>query len=64
MRPRRVMILDLATKGPTNSLFARGMNQILANIMPQAICGFVRCRGNAHCLRAVEMARRKRKARR
>ncbi|MFZ1747271.1 MAG: hypothetical protein WBO24_15165 [Nitrospirales bacterium] len=37
MRPRRVTILDLVTKGPTNSLYARVMNQNLASIMPQVV---------------------------
>lgn len=37
MRPRRVTILDLVTKGPTHSLYARVMNQNLASIMPQVV---------------------------
>ena len=37
MRPLRVTILDLVTKGPTNSLYARVMNQNLASIMPQVV---------------------------
>ena len=37
MRRLRVTILDLVTKGPTNSLFARVMNQNLASIMPQVV---------------------------
>ena len=37
MRPLRVTIIDLVTKGPTNSLYARVMNQNLASIMPQVV---------------------------
>ena len=37
MRPLRVTILDLVTKGPTNSLYAKVMNQNLASIMPQVV---------------------------
>jgi len=37
MRSLRVTILDLVTKGPTNSLYARVMNQNLASIMPQVV---------------------------
>ncbi len=37
MRPRRVTILDLVTKGPTNALYARVMNPNLASIMPQVV---------------------------
>lgn len=37
MRPLRVGILDLVTKSPTRSLWARVMHPNLASIMPQAI---------------------------
>jgi len=37
MRRLRVTILDLVTRGPTSSLFARAMNPNLASIMPQVI---------------------------
>ncbi len=37
MRPRRVGIIDLVTKGPTKALYARVMNANLASIMPQVI---------------------------
>ncbi len=37
MRPLRVTIIDLVTKGPTDSLYARVMNQNLASIMPQVV---------------------------
>ena len=37
MRPLRVTIIDLVTKGPTKSLYARMMNQNLASIMPQVV---------------------------
>ena len=51
MRPRRVMILDLVTKGPTNSLYARVMNHNLASIMPQVIA--VWCEELGHQVRFV-----------
>ena len=37
MRRRRVAILDLLEKGPTNSLWARAMQPNFASIMPQVI---------------------------
>lgn len=37
MRRLRVTILDLVTKGPTDSLYARVMNHNLASIMPQVV---------------------------
>ncbi len=37
MRSLRVTIIDLVTKGPTDSLYARMMNQNLASIMPQVV---------------------------
>ncbi len=37
MRPLRVGIIDLVTKGPTRALYARLMNANLASIMPQII---------------------------
>jgi hypothetical protein len=37
VRPRRVGIIDLVTKGPTKALYARVMNANLASIMPQVI---------------------------
>ena len=37
MKSHRIGILDLVTKNPTNSLYARVMNGNLASIMPQAI---------------------------
>ena len=37
LRPLRVGIIDLVTKGPTRALYARVMHANLASIMPQAI---------------------------
>ncbi len=37
MRRLKITILDLLTKGPTTSLYARIMNQNLASIMPQVV---------------------------
>ena len=37
MRSLRITILDLVTKGPTDSLYAKVMNQNLASIMPQVV---------------------------
>ena len=37
MRPKRVGIIDLVTKGPTKTLYARVMNANLASIMPQIL---------------------------
>lgn len=37
MRPCRVGIIDLVTKGPTRGLYARLMNANLASIMPQVV---------------------------
>ena len=37
MRSLRVTILDLVTKGPTDSLYSRVMNPNLASIMPQVV---------------------------
>ncbi len=51
MRPRRVTILDLVTNGPTNSLYARVMNQNLASIMPQVVA--VWCEELGHQVRFV-----------
>ena len=37
LRPLRVGVIDLVTKGPTRGLYARLMNANLASIMPQAV---------------------------
>ena len=51
MRRHRVTIIDLVTKGPTNSLYARVMNQNLAGIMPQVIG--VWCEALGHDVRFI-----------
>ncbi len=51
MRPLRVTIIDLVTKGPTNSLYARMMNQNLASIMPQVVA--VWCEELGHKVRFI-----------
>ena len=37
MRRLRVVILDLLTKGPSNSLWSRAMQPNFASIMPQVV---------------------------
>ncbi len=37
MKRLKITILDLVTEGPTNSIYARVMNQNLASIMPQVL---------------------------
>jgi hypothetical protein len=51
MRPLRVTVLDLVTKGPTTRLYARVMNPNLASIMPQALA--VWCEELGHQVRFV-----------
>ena len=51
MRRLKITILDLVTKGPTNSLYARVMNQNLASIMPQVVG--VWCEQQGHDVRFV-----------
>lgn len=51
MRRLKITILDLLTKGPTNSLYARVMNQNLASIMPQVVA--VWCEEMGHDVRFV-----------
>src|SRR5262245_25776622 len=51
MRSLRVTILDLVTKGPTQSLYTRVMNPNLASIMPQVIG--VWCEALGHQVRLV-----------
>ncbi len=51
MRRLKITILDLLTKGPTNSLYARVMNQNLASIMPQV--GAVWCEQMGHDVQFV-----------
>src|SRR6185369_17963974 len=46
MRRLRVVILDLLTKGPSNSLWSRAMQPNFASIMPQAIA--VWCEQSGH----------------
>ena len=46
MRKRRIGIIDLVSKGPTQALFARVMNANLASIMPQVIA--VWCEQEGH----------------
>src|SRR5262245_42662630 len=46
MRPLRVGVIDLVTKGPERSLFSRLMNANLASIMPQVVA--VWCERQGH----------------
>src|SRR4030043_249987 len=46
MRKLRVAIIDLVTKAPTRTLYARVMNANLASIMPQVIA--VWCEQEGH----------------
>jgi len=51
MRRLRVAVVDLVTKGPTRSLYARVMHANLASIMPQVIA--VWCEAEGHEVRFV-----------
>ncbi len=47
MRKLRVTILDLLTKGPTRSVYARAMNPNLSSIMPQVIAVWYEALGHS-----------------
>jgi len=51
MRRLRIAVVDLVTKGPTRSLYARVMHANLASIMPQVIA--VWCEAEGHDVRFV-----------
>lgn len=46
MRRLQVVVIDLVTRGPTRTLYARAMNANLASIMPQVIAAW--CEADAH----------------
>src|SRR5881396_2909744 len=46
LRPLRIGVIDLVTKGPTSALYARVMHANLASIMPQAVA--VWCEAEGH----------------
>src|SRR4051794_41918648 len=46
MRRLRVAIIDLVTKGPTRSIYARVMHANYASIMPQAVAGWCEAEGH------------------
>jgi hypothetical protein len=46
MRRLRVAVIDLVTKGPTRTLYARAMHANLASIMPQVIAAW--CEADGH----------------
>lgn len=46
MRRLRVGVIDLVTKGPTSTLYARVMNANLASIMPQIVATWCEARGH------------------